>query len=121
MILASKESCYTQRPNTDFLGPRHIISRRAASFGDNVSASRSVPDEPMDTRFKGVFVVNGERTAAISPGGPIKDLDGNVHRRFVRHPGFPNLFNPVHAALGMPQPLLESGVFRSSTSNRRRA
>jgi hypothetical protein len=45
----------------------------------------------------------------ISPGGPIKDLDGNVIANFG-HPGFPGFDPTASQALGYVATMLEAGV-----------
>ncbi|HEX9461096.1 MAG TPA: hypothetical protein VGB82_00730 [Alphaproteobacteria bacterium] len=48
---------------------------------------------------------------AISPSGPVKDLDGNVIQDSHGNPGFPNLFNPsATQSLGYVATMLESGI-----------
>jgi hypothetical protein len=47
----------------------------------------------------------------ISPGGPVKDIDGNVIQDSSGNPGFPNLFNPSAAqTLSYLATMLEAGV-----------
>ncbi|HWZ09358.1 MAG TPA: hypothetical protein VNY53_20880, partial [Bradyrhizobium sp.] len=47
----------------------------------------------------------------ISPGGPVKDLDGNVIADAFGHPGFPNIFNPTATqSLGYAATMLEAGL-----------
>jgi hypothetical protein len=48
---------------------------------------------------------------AISPSGPVKDLDGNVIADAFGHPGFPNIFSPTATqSLGYVATMLEAGV-----------
>jgi len=48
---------------------------------------------------------------AISPTGPVKDLDGNVIQDSHGNPGFPNLFNPsASQTLGYVATMLETGI-----------
>jgi hypothetical protein len=47
----------------------------------------------------------------ISPGGPVKDLDGKVIQTAAGNPGFPNIFNPsATQSLGYAATMLEAGV-----------
>jgi hypothetical protein len=48
---------------------------------------------------------------AISPSGPVRDIDGNVIQDAAGHPGFPNSFDPSAAqTLGYLATMLEAGV-----------
>jgi hypothetical protein len=48
---------------------------------------------------------------AISPSGPVKDIDGNVIQDAFGNPGFPNSFDPTAAqTLGYLATMLEAGV-----------
>jgi len=48
---------------------------------------------------------------AISPSGPVKDLDGNVIVDAFGHPGFPNVFSPTATqTLGYVASMLEAGI-----------
>jgi hypothetical protein len=48
---------------------------------------------------------------AISPSGPVKDIDGNVIQDAFGNPGFPNTFDPsASQTLGYLATMLEAGV-----------
>jgi hypothetical protein len=70
-----------------------------------------LPDEPGGyLGFKALFG-NKYVQPQISPGGPVKDLDGNVIQDASGNPGFPNSFNPsASQSLGYLAAMLESGV-----------
>jgi hypothetical protein len=54
---------------------------------------------------------NANVQPAISPSGPVKDLDGNVIQDAHGNPGFPNTFNPsASQSLGYMATMLEAGV-----------
>jgi hypothetical protein len=68
-------------------------------------------DEPGGyTGFNALF--GGVNVApAISPSGPVKDIDGNVIQDAFGNPGFPNAFDPSAAqTLGYLATMLEAGV-----------
>jgi hypothetical protein len=68
-----------------------------------------LPDEPGGYTGFGALYGNFHVQPVISPGGPIKDLDGNVIANFG-HPGFPG-FDPLATqALGYVATMLEAGV-----------
>jgi hypothetical protein len=70
-----------------------------------------LPDEPggyfgFNALFGGINVA-----PAISPQGPVKDIDGNVIQDAKGNPGFPNTFDPSAAqTLGYLATMLEAGV-----------
>lgn len=70
-----------------------------------------LPDEPQGySGFKALFG-NKNVQPAISPKGPVTDIDGNVIQDSAKNPGFPNLFNPSAAqTLGYLATMLEAGV-----------
>jgi hypothetical protein len=68
-------------------------------------------DEPGGyTGFNALF--GGVNVApAISPNGPVKDLDGNIIADAQGNPGFPNTFDPsASQTLGYLATMLEAGV-----------
>jgi len=109
--LASKDPATRQRPNTDFLGIAIHCAQGSKLCDNSFALNDPLPDEPNGyTGFKGLFG-NVNVQPAISPSGPIKDLDGNVIADAFGHPGFPNLFNPVATqSLGYAAAMLEAGI-----------
>jgi hypothetical protein len=70
-----------------------------------------LPDEPGGYNGFSALFGNANVQPQISPGGPIKDLDGNVIQDAKGNPGFPNSFNPsASQSLGYVAQMLESGV-----------
>ena len=70
-----------------------------------------LPDEPGGYVGFNALFGNANVQPAISPGGPVKDLDGNVIQDSHGNPGFPNLFNPsASQTLGYAATMFEAGV-----------
>ncbi|HTO80702.1 MAG TPA: hypothetical protein VMQ73_00640 [Methylomirabilota bacterium] len=70
-----------------------------------------LPDEPGGYAGFNALFGNKNVQPAISPGGPVKDLDGNVIQDSHGNPGFPNLFNPsASQTLGYAATMFEAGV-----------
>lgn len=70
-----------------------------------------LPDEPGG--YVGFNALYGNKYVqpAISPSGPVKDLDGNVIQDSHGNPGFPNTFDPsASQTLGYMATMLEAGV-----------
>src|SRR5262249_32365281 len=102
------------KANADFLGIAiHCAQSSPLCTGANSSHARDdlLPDEPGGyTGFKALFG-NLHVQPVISPGGPVKDLDGNVIQTAQGNPGFPNIFNPTATqSLGYAATMLEEGV-----------
>jgi hypothetical protein len=97
------------KASADFLG----IAVHCAQQSPLCATGRSdlLPDEPGGyTGFKALFG-NKYVQPQISPGGPVKDIDGNIIQDASGNAGFPNLFNPSAAqTLGYLATLLEAGV-----------
>jgi hypothetical protein len=83
--------------------------------GSPLCAAHSRPDLlPQEPRgyvgFNALFG-NANVQPQISPGGPVKDIDGNVIQDAKGNPGFPNSFNPsASQTLGFLAAMLEHGV-----------
>jgi hypothetical protein len=106
--LASSDPKTKALPTANWLGVAvHCAkdSARCASGGPDL-----LPDEPGGyTGFNALYGAANVQ-AAISPSGPIKDLDGNVIADSRGNPGFPG-FNPTASqTLGYLATLLEAGV-----------
>jgi hypothetical protein len=70
-----------------------------------------LPDEPGGYTGFSALIGNANVQPQISPGGPVKDLDGNIIQDAKGNPGFPNSFNPsASQSLGYLATMLESGV-----------
>jgi hypothetical protein len=109
--LKSSSAATRQQPNTDFLGIAIHCAVGSQLCNNKFALNDPLPDEPQGyTAFKGLFG-NVNVQPVISPGGPVKDLDGNVIADRFGHPGFPNLFNPLATqSLGYAAAMLEAGV-----------
>ncbi len=97
------------KANADFLGIAihcALNSPLCSSGKDDV-----LLDEPGGyVGFKALFG-NLHVQPVISPGGPVKDLDGNVIQTAAGNPGFPNIFSPLATqSLGYAATMLEAGV-----------
>jgi hypothetical protein len=97
------------KANADFLGIAihcAINSPLCAKGRDDV-----LTDEPGGyVGFKALFG-NVNVQPAISPSGPVKDLDGNVIKTPAGNVGFPNGFSPTATqSLGYATAMLEAGV-----------
>jgi hypothetical protein len=70
-----------------------------------------LPDEPRG--YVGFNALYGNKFVqpAISPSGPVRDLDGNIIQDATGNPGFPNTFNPsASQSLGYLATMLEAGI-----------
>jgi hypothetical protein len=115
--LASSDPATKQRPNTDWLGIAIHCAQGSPLCGNG--KPDLLPDEPGPNgqpgpnQYLGFNALYGNINVqpAISPSGPIKDLDGNVITDAFGHPGFPNVFSPsATQSLGYVATLLEAGV-----------
>jgi hypothetical protein len=109
--LASSSAATRQQPTTDFLGIAIHCAVGSRLCNNSFAATDPLPDEPNGYNgFKGLFG-NINVQPAISPKGPVKDLDGNVIADAFGRPGFPNGFNPTATqSLGYAATMLEAGV-----------
>jgi hypothetical protein len=109
--LASSSAATRQQATTDYLGIAIHCAVGSKLCSSNLAASDPLPDEPNGyLGFKGLFG-NISVQPAISPSGPVKDLDGNVIADQFGHPGFPNGFSPsATQSLGYAATMLEAGV-----------
>jgi hypothetical protein len=109
--LASTSAATRQQPTTDFLGIAIHCAVGSRLCNNSFAATDPLPDEPNGyTGFKGLFG-NINVQPAISPKGPVKDLDGNVIADAFGRPGFPNGFSPTATqSLGYAATMLEAGV-----------
>ena len=106
-----------QKPNTDWLGIAiHWAqgSPLCAGGKPDLLPDEPGPDgQPGPNQYVGFNALYGNINVqpAISPSGPIKDLDGNVITDAFGQPGFPNIFNPTATqTLGYLATMLEAGV-----------
>jgi arylsulfatase A-like enzyme len=68
-------------------------------------------DEPGGYLGFNALFGNANVQPAISPQGPVKDVDGNVIQDAFGNPGFPNTFDPTAAqTLGYLATMLEAGI-----------
>jgi hypothetical protein len=95
--------------STDWLGI--TVHCAQGSTLCNNGAPDPLPDEPGGyVGFKALYG-NVNVQPAISPGGPVKDLDGKVIADKFGHPGFPNTFDPLASqTLGYAATMLEAGI-----------
>jgi hypothetical protein len=109
--LASPNAATRQRPTTDYLGIAIHCAIGSHLCNNSFAANDPLPDEPNGYNgFKGLFG-NINVQPVISPGGPVKDLDGTVIADQFGHPGFPNGFSPLATqSLGYAATMLEAGV-----------
>jgi hypothetical protein len=109
--LASSSAATRQQPTTDFLGIAIHCAVGSRLCNNSFAATDPLPDEPNGYNgFKGLFG-NINVQPAISPKGPVKDLDGNVIADAFGRPGFPNGFSPTATqSLGYAATMLEAGV-----------
>jgi hypothetical protein len=109
--LASPNAATRQQPTTDYLGIAIHCAVGSPLCNNSFAANDPLPDEPTGyTGFKGLFG-NINVQPVISPGGPIKDLDGTVIADQFGRPGFPNGFSPLATqSLGYAATMLEAGV-----------
>jgi arylsulfatase A-like enzyme len=109
--LASPSAATRQKPTTDYLGIAIHCAIGSVLCNNGFAANDPLPDEPHGYNgFKGLFG-NINVQPAISPSGPVKDLDGNVIADKFGHPGFPNGFSPLATqSLGYAATMLEAGV-----------
>jgi arylsulfatase A-like enzyme len=109
--LQSPDPATQQKPITDYLGIAIHCAPNSPLCNNSFGANDPLPDEPNGySGFKGLFG-NINVQPVISPGGPVKDLDGNVIADRFGHPGFPNTFDPsATQSLGYAATMLEAGV-----------
>jgi arylsulfatase A-like enzyme len=109
--LASPSAATRQQATTDYLGIAIHCAIGSPLCNTSLAAPDSLPDEPNGYNgYKGLFGNIGVQPA-ISPGGPVKDLDGNVIADAFGRPGFPNSFSPsATQSLGYAATMLEAGV-----------
>jgi len=109
--LASSNAATRQQATTDYLGIAIHCAIGSRLCNTSLAAADSLPDEPNGYNgFKGLFGNIGVQPT-ISPGGPVKDLDGNVIADAFGRPGFPNAFSPsATQSLGYAATMLEAGV-----------
>src|SRR5262245_33682247 len=105
-------SAARDKANADFLGIAiHCAQDSPLCKASSHAKDDLLPDEPGGyTGFQALFG-NKYVQPAISPGGPVKDLDGNVIQTALGNPGFPNIFNPnATQSLAYAATMLEAGV-----------
>jgi hypothetical protein len=109
--LASPNAATRQQPTTDYLGIAIHCAIGSPLCNNSFAANDLLPDEPNSySGFKGLFG-NINVQPAISPSGPVKDLDGNAIADQFGRPGFPNGFSPLATqSLGYAATMLEAGV-----------
>jgi hypothetical protein len=115
--LGSPNPATRQKPDTDWLGIAIHCAQGSALCAKG--KPDLLPDEPgpqgqpgpnqyvgFNARYGNINV-----QPAISPSGPVKDLDGNVIADAFGNPGFPNIFDPTATqTLGYVATMLEAGV-----------
>src|SRR5262249_3947194 len=100
-----------QKPNTDYLGIAIHCAQGSPLCRNRPAMPDQLPAEPGDDDNFKVLLGNINVQPVISPGGPVKDLDGNVIQDAYGQPGFPNIFNPrATQSLGYAATMLEAGV-----------
>ena len=83
--LASASAATRQQPTTDYLGIAIHCAQGSALCNKAYALDDALPDEPGGyASFKGLFG-NVNVQPAISPSGPVKDLDGNPVARLCRN------------------------------------
>jgi arylsulfatase A-like enzyme len=99
------------KANADFLGITIHCAQNSPLCNNSHGKDDLLADEPGGyVGYKALFG-NLHVQPVISPGGPVKDLDGNVIRTAAGNPGFPNIFNPTATqSLGYAATMLEAGV-----------
>ncbi len=106
---ASSDPARKARPNAQWLGVAiHCAKGGALCAKGKPDALRDEPDG-----YDGFNALYGNVNVqpAISPSGPVEDLNGNVIQDSRGNPGFPNLFNPLpEQTLGYLATMLEAGV-----------
>jgi hypothetical protein len=109
--LASASAATRQQPTTDYLGIAIHCAVGSPLCNNAHAAPDPLPDEPNGYNgFKGLFG-NVNVQPAISPSGPVKDLDGNIIADAFGRPGFPNAFSPLATqSLGYAATMIEAGV-----------
>jgi hypothetical protein len=109
--LASPSAATRQQPTTDYLGIAIHCAVGSPLCNNGLATKDPLPDEPNGYNgFMGLFG-NINVQPVISPGGPVKDLDGNVIADSFGRPGFPNGFSPLATqSLGYAATMLEAGV-----------
>jgi hypothetical protein len=109
LLINPRGSQLNTQASTDWLGIAVHCAQGSALC--NNGAPDLLPDEPNGyVGFKALYG-NINVQPAISPGGPVKDLDGNVIADKFGHPGFPNTFDPLASqSLGYAATMLEAGI-----------
>lgn len=109
--LNSPNPATRQQPTTDYLGIAIHCAVGSPLCANSFATSDPLPDELNGYNgFKGLFG-NVNVQPVISPGGPVKDLDGNVIADGFGRPGFPNGFSPLATqSLGYAAQMIEAGV-----------
>ena len=99
------------KANADFLGIAIHCAQNSPLCANSHGRPDLLPDEPGTYTGFNALYGNFHVQPVISPGGPIKDLDGNVIQTAAGNPGFPNIFNPLATqSLGYAVAMLEAGV-----------
>jgi hypothetical protein len=99
------------KATADFLGIAIHCAQGSTLCNNSNGKPDLLPDEPGGYAGFNALYGNFHVQPVISPGGPVKDLDGNVIQTAAGNPGFPNLFNPLATqSLGYGAAMLEAGV-----------
>jgi hypothetical protein len=107
---ASNEPAAKAKAAADYLGIALHCGAGSALCGEK-GLPDLLPDEPGG--YDGFKALYGNKYVqpVISPGGPVKDISGNVLADERGNPGYPNRFNPTAAhTLGYAATMLEAGV-----------
>src|SRR6266849_8549679 len=87
--IEANNAALRDKANADFLGIAIHCAQGSALCNNSHGRPDLLPDEPGGyTGFNALFG-NFHVQPVISPGGPIKDLDGNVIHTAAGNPGFP--------------------------------
>ena len=106
---ATEAATNPTKAKADFLGIAVHCARDSALCRNG--KPDVLTDEPGGYSGFNALFGNVNVAPAISPGGPVLDIDGNVIADAAGNPGFPNTFDPSAAqTLGYLATMLEAGV-----------
>jgi hypothetical protein len=107
--LASSNPAVQAKPVADFEGIA-IHCAKASRLCANHAAPDLLPDEPGGYNGFTALYGNVNVQPQISPGGPVKDLDGVIIADSFGNPGFPGFDPTASQTLGYLATMLEAGV-----------
>jgi len=109
--IEANNSALRDKANADFLGIAIHCAQNSPLCANSHGRPDLLPDEPGGYTGFNALYGNFHVQPVISPGGSIKDLDGNIIQTAAGNPGFPNIFNPLATqSLGYAVTMLEAGV-----------